>query len=210
MSDERDDGSADDAEVDAPGETARGAKGRWTNVVGYACAALVVIGVLLFTASIPRVIDPDAWVCSVSRATIDDANDDDATYNDVDLGDASDADDLDCDEAVAAAKEIPVSEDSDDTVAVASASATRWFGVVAAVLGLLQVIGGVGTVMSQSRVFRRMAITGAIAALLAPVIGFLTILVVGFIVWALVFSPTAKQTWGEVRFLGASRRSSSE
>jgi hypothetical protein len=183
---------------------------RWTNVVGYACIGLTLMGVLLFSASVPRVIDPEQWQCTVSRAAIDDANDDDEPWNDVDLDGAESADDLECEQAVALASSIPTEEDGDDTLAVPSPSATRNFGLVAGLLGLLQVVSGVGTAMTWSRVFRRMAITSALVALIAPVLGFLTLPLIAFVVWALTFSGTAKGIWGEVRFLGGSRRSPTE
>ena len=214
---EDDPGELDDEDLDGSEETAgppESVAKRWTNVVGYACIALTVMGVLLFSAAVPVVIDPGSWVCTVSRTAIDDANDDDDEWNDVDLGGAESADELDCEEAAALATEIPTEEDGDDTLSIASPSAARNFWIVAAVLGLLQVVSAVGTAMTWKRVFRRMAITSAIVALIAPpvlaVLGFLTLILVVFIVWALTFSATAKGIWGEVRFLGGSRRSPTE
>jgi hypothetical protein len=183
---------------------------RWGNVVAVASILLVVTGIVLFSLSVPRVIDPENWVCTVSRVSIDDANDDDDTWNDVDLGDAESADDLSCDEAVALADSIPTSEDGDDTLVVSSVGATRNFGIVAALLGLVQVVGGLGTAMTRSSNYRRVAITGAIIGLIAPVLGFLSLVIIAFVIWALLFSRTAKQIWGEVRFLGGSRRSPKE
>lgn len=206
-------GELDDEDLDGSEETAgppESVAARWTNVVGYACIGLTLMGVLLFSASVPRIVDPEQWACTVSRAAIDDANDDDDDWNDVDLGGAESADDLDCDEAVTLASSIPTDEDGDDTLAVPSPSATRNFGLVAGLLGLLQVVSGVGTAMTWKRVFRRMAITAALVALIAPVLGFLTLPLIAFVVWALTFSATAKGIWGEVRFLGGSRRSPTE
>ncbi len=181
--------------------------GRWSNVVGYACIGLVLVGIVLFSASVPRIIDPEAWICSMSRAAIDDANEDDDTWNDVDLGEAASADDLTCDDAVRLAGGIPTSEDGDDTLTVASPSTTRSFAMVGAALGLLQVVGGLGTAVTHSRAFRRVAISSAIVGLIAPVLGILSLLLIGFVIWAITFSPTAKQIWGELSFLGGSRRS---
>ena len=183
------------------------AMSRWGNVVAVASILLVLMGIVLFSLSVPRIFDPDSWVCTMSRVAIDNANDDDDTWNDVDLGDADSSADLSCDEAVALADSIPTSEDGDDTFDVSSAGATRNFGIVAALLGLVQVVGGLGTAMTRSSIYRRVAVTGAIIGLIAPVLGFLSLVIIAFVIWALLFSRTAKQTWGEVRFLGGSRRS---
>jgi hypothetical protein len=180
---------------------------RWGNVVAVASILLVLTGIVLFSLSVPRVVDPDSWVCTMSRVAVDDANDDDDAWNDVDLDGAESADDLSCDDAIALADSIPTSEDGDETLTVSSAGATRAFGIVAALLGLVQVVGGLGTAMTRSFVYRRVAITGAIVGLIAPVLGFLSLVIIAFVIWALLFSRTAKQIWGEIRFLGGSRRS---
>lgn len=208
--DELDDEFDDDELDGAAPERPESVLARWNNLVGYACAALTLMGILLFTLSVPRVVDPEGWICTYSRTSIDAANDDDEPWNDVEIGDAASADDLQCDEAAALATAIPTSEDGDDTVVVPSTTASRNSGLVASVLALLQVAGGVGTAMTRSRVFRRMAITAAIVGLIAPVLGLISLPLIAFVVWGLVFSGPAKSIWGEVRFLGGSRRSPSE
>lgn len=203
---ERDDAPDDDDPDSDPEAVAAPRRGRWGNAVGAGSVALITVGILLIAAHVPVVQDPDGWLCSGARGAIERANDDDEDYNDVDLGDAGSVDDLDCDEALALAGTIRVDADSDDTLSITSSSAARTIGIVGVLIGLVLVAGGVGTVSTHNRWFRRAGLIGAVVAL--PFVGLLIgPLLVGFVIWSLYFSARARAIWGELSWVGGSRRS---
>lgn len=182
------------------------------SLVGVACLLLALMGIVLFSLTVPAVLDPEGAQCTFAKRSIDDAGADDEDYNDVVVdGEAlDDASDLSCDEAIPLAESIPTSSDGDETVTVPSAGTVRTSSAIAGLLGLLQTVTGVGTLMTASRAFRTAAASAAIVGTIIAIIPILPLVLGIFIVWALLFSGQAKAIWGRVRFLGGSRRSTEE
>lgn len=164
------------------------------SLVGAGAAVLVVNGILLFTLAAGPLLDPASTRCALARDRIEQAEESDEEFDDVDLGD-DDVDDISCDEAIAAADTIRVDEDSDDTVSLPSDGGIRTEAVIAGVLGLGQVVGGALVLRAGRRWHRNLAAAFAAGGILFPIIGLASLLIVGFVVFALVFSNPARALW---------------
>lgn len=167
-------------------------------IVLSACLLLALMGLLLATLAFSYVSDPDDVRCRAASTLVERANDNDETWDDVDL-DGATVDDLSCDEAVALAEQIPTEEDSDDTVTIPGASEVRSQGYVLAVIALVQVGGAIGTVWSGRRAARTVAVVGASLGILVQLFGAVSLIATAFILYALLFSRAARALWGRGR-----------
>lgn len=164
------------------------------SLVGAGAAVLGVNGILLATLATGPLLDPAATRCALARDRIEVVNESDDEWDDVELGDVE-VDDLDCDEAIAAAEAIPAEEGSDDTVSLPSDGGIRTEAVLAGLIGLAQVVGAGLVLRSGRRWHRNLAAGVAAAGILFPIIGLASLLIVGFAVFALVFSNQARALW---------------
>ena len=214
MTDAHDDGDAGDPPGGerrarpAPGDEARGGRppSLLRSIVGAGAVVLVAGGLLLFSLAIPLLVDSDGVRCELARSAVEDANEDDDDWNDVELDEGQEAGDLPCEDAVALAETIPAEEDSDDTLSVPSESDVRTQGIISVVIGLGQAATGGWVLATGRRVARNVALVFTVTAILVPVFGILSLVMVAFVGYALAFSATSKDLWGSLNLLGGSRR----
>lgn len=166
----------------------------WRTIAGAAAVVLTLNGLLLLSAYVPPLADPDAARCTLSRNQIELTLDDDVAWNDVDLG-ATAVDDLDCAEAESIATSIPTSEDGDATYSLPSTGAIRTTATVAIAIGLAQIAGGVLLLRSARRRVRNLAAIAAAAGTIVPIFGLASLVVAFFVVFALVFSRQSRVLW---------------
>ena len=163
------------------------------------CLLLTGLGVIeLFFAS-QLVFDPDGARCTAARYEIEQANDDDESFNDVDLPEGiEDPGDIECDEAIALAGDIPDDEDEPADGTFTEASTFRTQGFLVTVLGLGHGLSGFFTLRTRKRRVRTVALVFIAFGLLLPVLGIITMIAFAFIIFALVFSADAKAIFGDV------------
>ncbi|MGH2577929.1 MAG: hypothetical protein ACRDG9_09315, partial [Actinomycetota bacterium] len=126
-------------------------------------------------------------------AVIEEANDDGEDFNDVETG-RREAQDLECDEALALAEGVRRSEKSDQTVNIPSEGLIRNRGFMSAIVAVGQIVTGFFTITLQRR-WRTAALVFAALGVVVPVLGLLTVAVLGFVVYALGFSSASRETW---------------
>jgi hypothetical protein len=195
-------GDANDAdEAPTPGggrPMARGARPASGVMFRTGCMLLVAIGVLELFLGAQLVRDPDQARCTAARLQIDEANDDDETFNDVELPEGSeDADDVLCNDAIGLAADIPDDEDEPADGTFAEASTFRTQGIIVSVLGLAHGVTGFFTQRTRNRRWRTAALVFVAAGLFVPVLGIISMIVMAFVVFALLFSNDAKAIFGQ-------------
>lgn len=162
------------------------------------CLLLVVLGAFeLFLAS-QLVLDPDDARCTAARFRINDANDDDEDFNDVDLPEGDDdADDLPCAEAIELAGQVPDDEDTEPDGEFTEASTFRTQGIFVSALGLAHAAGGFFTLRTRRKAIRTATLVAVAVGIFLPVLGIISMLLLAFAVYALVFSNDAKSIFGQ-------------
>ena len=164
------------------------------SVIRGGCLALAMTGVASLFLTVPAILNPDGVRCTIARNFIEDANDDGEEFNDVDTG-GREADDLSCDEAVSMADGIRRDKDSDRTASVPGASLIRNRGFMSALVGIGQIFTGFMTLGTLQRRYRTAALVFSLLGVVVPVLGLLTVAVLGFVVYAIGFSTTARELW---------------
>jgi hypothetical protein len=163
-------------------------------VVRGGCIALSMLGVVSLLLAGPSMLNPGSIRCSLARTLIDDANHDTKKFNDVDTG-GTQVDDLSCDEAVPMAQSIRKDEDSDKTESVPSKSLIRNRGIMSAVVAAGQAVTGFLTMASLQRRPRTAALIFTALGVVVPVLGLVAVAVLGFVIYALGFSPPSRAIW---------------
>lgn len=195
------DAGADEAGGD--GDATRGAPmARQAPMVRLGAMILVALGIMQLVLTSQWVIDPEGARCRSARLVVERANDDDEDFNDVELPDGvDDVDDLECDQAIELAGNVPADEDDEPDGEFAEASQFRLQGIGIGVLGLAQAVTGFLVLRTGNRLARNVALGTAAVGILLPVLGIVSLLALAFVVFALAFSKDAKATWGSGGFL---------
>jgi hypothetical protein len=162
-------------------------------VIRAGCITLILLGAVSVLLAFPALVNPGAIRCSLARAVIDDANNDEEGFNDVQTG-GREAKDLECDEAVALAEEVRRGAKPDKTVDIPSAALIRNRGIMSAIVAIGQLATGFFTVGLQRR-WRTAALVFAVLGVVVPVLGLVTVGVLGFVVYALGFSSASREIW---------------
>ena len=163
-------------------------------VIRAGCAALIVLGAMSLFMAVPALFDPAGVRCSVARTLIDNANNDDREFNDVDTG-GMEVENLECPAAIQLAEGIRRDEDKDDTFSIPSESTIRIRGALTALVAAGQAVSGFVTVRTLSRQARMAALVLATLGLMFPVFGLVSLAVLVFVVYALAFSASSRETW---------------
>jgi hypothetical protein len=163
-------------------------------VVRAGCVALSILGVVSLFLAVPTVVNPGNIRCSLARTLVDDANHDGKKFNDVDLG-GRQVEDLSCAEALPLADGIRRDEDSDKTASVPSESLIRNRGFMSGVVAASQTVTGFLTLTTLRRRTRTAALVFVGLGVLVPVLGLLSVLVLGFVIYAIGFSPASRAIW---------------
>lgn len=162
------------------------------------CLALIALGVLSLILAGRYVLDPESAQCTLARAAIEDANDDDEDFNDVTLPEGiDDVDDLDCAEAVELAGGIPAEEDEEADGEFVTESALRTQGLLVSGIGIGQAVFGFLTLRTQRKRMRTVALVFTALGILLPVLQLISVVLLAFVVFALVFSADAKAIFGQ-------------
>jgi hypothetical protein len=132
--------------------------------------------------------------CHLARAWVDDANTDKPEWNDVDTG-GVEPDDLSCAEAVRLADGIRLKENEERTASVPGETALRIQAALAVLLAAGQAVSGVLLMRTLGRQARNVAIALTAVGIILRILGILSIGVFLFVVYALAFSPAAREIW---------------
>ena len=161
------------------------------------CILLTTLGVLEVFVASQLVLDPDGARCTAAQFAVDAANDDDEDFNDVTLpDDAEDAGDIACDDAIALAAAIPSDEgeEADGTFPAASSFSTQ--GLIISGLGIGHAVTGFLTLRTRRKPFRTAALVFIAFGLFLPALGIISLVILAFAVYALLFSADAKAIFG--------------
>jgi hypothetical protein len=164
------------------------------SVIRGGCLALALTGVVSLFLTVPTIVNPGGIRCTIARSVIEDANDDGEDFNDVDTG-GREVDDLGCDEAIALAEGIRRDEDSDRTVSIPGESLIRNRGFMSALVGIGQIVSGFMTLGTLQRRYRTAALIFSLLGVVVPVLGLVTVALLGFVVYAIGFSAAARELW---------------
>lgn len=164
------------------------------SVIRAGCLSLSMLGVVSLLLAVPSIINPDGLRCTLARSYIEDANDDDEQFNDVDTGGRS-VDDLSCDEALTLAEGIRRDADSDRTVSIPSESLIRNRGLMSVLVAAGQAVTGFLTLTTLRRRTRTAALVFTGLGVVVPVLGLVTVGVLGFVVYAIGFSAASREIW---------------
>jgi hypothetical protein len=163
-------------------------------VVRGGCLALSILGVVSLLLAGPSILNPGSIRCTLARSLIDDANHDTEKFNDVALG-GRQVEDLSCDEAVTLAQTIRKDADSDKTESLPSESLIRNRGVMSAAVAVGQAVTGYMTLATLQRRARTAALVFTALGVLVPVLGLVAVAVLGFVIYAIAFSPASRAIW---------------
>ncbi len=156
---------------------------------------LMLVGALTILLGVTTVVNPDAVVCATARNNISDELEEDEPAESVSGIDPDDVDDIPCDEAVPLAEGLEAS--------LIEESTARNLGIGAVVLGAIMVAGGAAALMLRTRRGRMYALVAAGLGLLASTaqlgLGFISLLLLGFVFFALLYSRDSKATYGDPR-----------
>jgi hypothetical protein len=188
----------DDGPPPRPTRTGRPADGR---TFRRGCTVLTAVGVLVLVNGVTLVAGPASVRCDSARRAVESALDDDEDFNDVALPEGTDTDeidDLDCDQAIDLAGQIPDDEDEEPSGDFVAESTIRNFGLVYSGVGI--VLGALGFLLlrRQTRTLRTaaLAVTVVSTLLVAPALTLgglpIGLLMVVFVIYALGFSADAK------------------
>lgn len=158
------------------------------------CLALAVMGLASLFLAMPSILNPGGIRCSIARTLIDDTNTDSEDFNDVETGEGN-VDDLPCGEAVAIAETIRRDADSDATATIPGTGLIRNRGLMSLLVAIGQVVTGFMTLGTMQRRYRMAALVFAVLGVVVPVLGLLTVAILGFVVYAIGFSAAAKEVW---------------
>ena len=159
---------------------------------------LLVVGFGTVALSGPAVFDSAGARCHLARAWVDDANTDKKPWNNVDTG-GKKAKDLPCPDAIRLVGQIKLKEKGTTTASVPSDTAVRVQAVLAVLMGLGQGISGSMVLRRQSRAARNASIGFSAFGIVLRVLGIVSLAVFGFVAYAFIMSPAAKQIWGRER-----------
>jgi hypothetical protein len=162
-------------------------------VIRAGCITLIVLGVMSLLLASPALLNPGSVRCSLARAVIEDANADEEGFNDVDTG-RREPRDIPCDEAVTLAQQVRRSEDSARTVSIPGTGLIRNRGIMSAIVAVGQMVTGFLAITLQRR-WRTAALVFAVLGVVVPVLGLVTVAVLGFVVYALGFSSASREIW---------------
>ncbi len=162
-------------------------------VIRAGCITLGVLGVVSLLLAFPAIVNPASVRCSLARSVIEEANDDEEGFNDVDTG-RREARDIRCDEAITLAETVRRSEKDDRTVSIPSAALIRNRGLMSAIVAVGQMVAGFFTISLQRR-WRTAALVFTALGVVVPVLGLVTVAVLGFVVYALGFSTASREIW---------------
>jgi hypothetical protein len=163
-------------------------------VVRLACILLLAVGFGSVVITLPSLANGERARCSLSRARIDDANTDHKTWNNVDTGGRK-AKNVPCPDAIRLAGQIRLDEKGTRTASVPGEGAVRIQALLAVVLGLGQGISGSLLLRTLGRPARNAAAGFAALGLGLPILGLVSFVVAIFVVYAVMFSPAARQLW---------------
>jgi hypothetical protein len=163
-------------------------------VVRAGCVALSMLGVVSLLLALPSIVNPSGIRCSVARALIDDANDDDKAFNDVDIQ-RREVNKVSCDDAIPLAEGIRKEEDSDKTESLPSDSLIRNRGLMSGLVAVGQAATGFLTLTTLKRRTRTAALVFTALGVVVPVLGLVSVLVLGFVIYALAFSAPSREIW---------------
>jgi hypothetical protein len=154
-----------------------------------------MLGVLSVLLAMPAIINPGGIQCSLARSVIEDANHDPKKFNDVDIG-GPEVRDLSCSEALPLADGVRTDEkDAGKTASVPSTLLIRNRGVLSEVVAGGQAVTGFLTLTSLRRRTRSAALTFVALGVVVPVLGLLSVGVLGFVIYALAFSAPSRELW---------------
>jgi hypothetical protein len=162
-------------------------------VIRAGCVVLIGLGVMSLLLAFPALANPGGVRCSLARAVIEDANADEEGFNDVDTG-GRQVKDLECEEAATLAQQVRRSENNDKTVTIPSAALIRNRAIMSAIVAIGQIVTGFFTMTLQRR-WRTAALVFTILGVVVPVLGLLSVAVLGFVVYAIGFSSAAREIW---------------
>jgi hypothetical protein len=164
-------------------------------VIRAGCLALSMLGAVSLFLATPAIVNPDGIQCSLARTFIEDANDDGRRFNDVDTG-GREVDALSCDEALALADGIRTDEeDVDRTASVPSGSLIRNRGILSAIVAIGQGVTGFLTLTTLRRRARTAALVFVALGVVVPVLGLVSVAVLGFVIYAIAFSAPSRALW---------------
>jgi hypothetical protein len=156
---------------------------------------LMLVGALTILLGVTTAVNPDSVVCATARSNISDELDADDPNPAVSGLTDDEVDDMSCNDAVALAQQL------DDELI--EESTARGLGIGAAVVGAIMVGGGIAALLMRNRRGRMIALVAAGIGLLASTaqlgLGFISLLMLGFVFFALMYSRDAKASYGDPR-----------
>jgi hypothetical protein len=193
-----DDDIAPDEPVPVPGATDAGGTadatdapaapvGRGGRTVRLGCLLLVVISLLGVVLGAVTASDPEQTQCTQARAILEDEDE------------VDDGGDVECDDAIAQAAALDEADeaaDADEVDAVAEESTIRTFALIVGAIGLLQIVGAALTLRLRTKGARLAALVGAALGIVFSPLGLLAVPVLGFVVYAILFSADARAVFG--------------
>ena len=167
---------------DAPSAPGRRPVARSTTVVRVGLALLATLGAITVYFGISTTADPERAICAQARAILEDQDED------------LDADDVPCDDAIVRAQQV-----EDETLN--SESAVRTTGVIATIIGAVQFGSALVVMRTRNRTARTVALVTCALGIVFPVLGYVSMAVLLFVVYAIYFSAASRAVFGEPRFL---------
>ena len=163
-------------------------------IIRAGCVALIVVGAITVFLAVPPLFDPAGVRCSVARALLERANNDDKAFNDVDTA-GKRVEELECPTAIRLAGGIPKDTKKHGTIAVPSASTIRLRSALTVVVGAGQAASALLTLRTLSHRARLAALIFATFGMLFPALGPISLAVLLFVLYALAFSGPSREIW---------------
>jgi hypothetical protein len=168
------------------------------SIVRSACFLLVLAGVFSVVLAGPAVLNPGDTRCRLARSWVEDANEDKKEWNNVDTG-GVEPDDLACLEAVRLAETIPLKEkEPEKKVSVPDEGQVRLQAGLAVVMALGSAVAGVFLYKTLNRRARNVAVAMSAFGIVTQPLGFISLGVFLFVVYALAFSGPSRMLWPKV------------
>jgi hypothetical protein len=175
------------AEVVHPGAGAAGVAGRPAGrLVRIGLALLVLNGALTVFFGFVTATNPEAGICASAVAELEDAEEP-----------ALDPDEVDCDDDAEREAAIAAAEEANGDDDLPTEGTYRTSGIIGVVVGVVMIAGGFLTLRTGSRRLRTVALVGAGLGIIIPVLGYLSIGISAFVVYAIFFSADARATFGD-------------
>jgi len=192
-----DGGPAPDDEAPRPGRPVRAADGR---TFRRGCTVLTAVGVLVLVNGVALAANPASVRCDSARRAIESAHDDDQDFNDVlpEGTDTDEIDDLECDEAIGLAGQIPEDEDEEPSGDFVAESTIRNFGLLYTGVGIVLGVLGFMLLRKRTRTLRTvvLAVTVLTTLVVAPALTLaglpIGLAMVVYVIYAVGFSADAK------------------